>query len=84
MPVLSRYKGYIISMRLKNKEHNPPHIHVTYGDDEGAFTINDGELYDGWIPKKGQKYIKEFILHYKDKLLEMWKTQDFVELPPLK
>lgn len=83
MPVLSRYEGYIITMRLRNKEHNPPHIHVAYGNDEAIFTISDGEMSDGMIPKKGQKYIKEFILHYQDRLMEMWETQNFEMLPPL-
>ncbi len=84
MPVLSRYKGYVITMRLRRKEHNPPHIHVEYGNEEGLFTLSDGELVEGWIPKKGQKYVKEFILQYQDKLLEMWQTQNFEMLPPLK
>lgn len=84
MPVLSRYEGYIITMRLRKKEHNPPHVHVKYQNREALFALSDGEILDGWIPKKGQKYVKEFILHYKGKLLEMWKNQDFEELPPLK
>ena len=84
MPVLSRYEEYIITMRLRNKEHNPPHVHVKYQNKEALFTLSDGELLEGWIPNKGQKYVKEFILHYKGKLLEMWENQNFEELPALK
>ena len=54
MPVLSRYEGYIISMRLRNKEHNPPHLHVSYGEHEAVFALEDGELLEGMIPRKGQ------------------------------
>lgn len=83
MPVLSRYEGYTISMRLRNKEHNPPHIHVTYGEQEGVFSIETGELIEGMIPKRGQEYVKEFVLHYHDKLMDMWETQNFEKLPSL-
>ena len=35
------------------------------------------------MPNKGQKMVKEFIEHYRDRLLVMWETQQFEELPPL-
>lgn len=84
MPVLSRYEGYIISMRLRNKEHNPPHLHVSCGEHEAVFALEDGELLEGMIPRKGQEYMKKFIMHYHDKLMEMWETQNFEKLPSLK
>lgn len=83
MPVLSRYEGYIISMRLRNKEHNPPHIHVSYGECEAVFALENGELLEGMLPRKGQEYMKKFILHYHDKLMQMWETQNFEKLSPL-
>ena len=83
MPVLSRYEGYIISMRLRQKEHNPPHLHVSYGNKEAMFSLEDGEMLEGMIPRKGQEYVKKFILHYKDRLMSMWETQNFEKLPSL-
>ena len=44
MPVISRYEGYVISIRLRNKEHNPPHLHVRYGESEAVFNLENGEL----------------------------------------
>lgn len=84
MPVISRYEGYVISIRLRNKEHNLPHLHVRYGESEAVFNLENGELTEGMIPRKGQEYIKEFISHYHDKLILMWETQNFEKLPSLR
>jgi hypothetical protein len=47
------------------------------------FSLIDGEMFEGDIPSKGQQMVKEFIKHYRSKLLEMWETQDFEKLPPV-
>ena len=83
MPVISRFYGIAIKMYLRQKEHNPPHIHAIYGDCMGMFSLSDGEMFEGDIPAKGQALVKEFINHYRDKLLEMWETQKFEVLPPI-
>lgn len=83
MPVISRLYGITIKMYLRQKEHNPPHIHAIYGEYIGAFSLLDGEMFEGDIPSKGQQMIREFIEYYNDKLLTMWETQKFEVLPPL-
>ena len=49
----------------------------------GLFSLEEGEMYEGDIPVKEQKLIKKFILHYKEQLYDMWKTQNFYLLPPI-
>ena len=66
---------------FKQKEHNPPHIHAIYGDYIGMFSIESGEMFEGDIPMKEQRIIRRFISNYKNKLLEMWKNQQFELLP---
>lgn len=83
MPVISRFYGIVIKMYFRQKEHNPPHIHAIYGDYIGMFSIEDGEMFNGDLPKKGQEMVKEFINQYKDRLLQMWENQDFEILPPI-
>ena len=83
MPVISRFHGIVIKMYLRQKEHNPPHLHAIYGDYIGMFSLNDGEMLEGDIPMKTQKYIKDFIYYYRDDLIEMWETQHFSILPPI-
>lgn len=83
MPVISRFYGIVIKMYFRQKEHNPPHIHAIYGDCVGMFSLKEGEMFEGDIPAKGQILVKEFIEHYRDKLLAMWETQQFEVLPPI-
>ena len=70
-------------MRLKGKEHNPPHIHALYGNHEASFYISNGEIYEGEFPSRGAKLVKEFVLHYKKELLKMWETSSYRQLDPL-
>ena len=83
MPVISRFYGIVIKMYLRQKEHNPPHLHAFYGDYVGLFSLEEGEMYEGDIPVKEQKLIINFILHYKEQLYDMWRTQNFYLLPPI-
>lgn len=83
MPVISRFYGIVIKMYLRQKEHNPPHIHAIYGEYIGMFSLSDGEMFEGDMPAKGQQMVKEFIEHYKGKLMKMWETQQFENLPPI-
>ena len=83
MPVIARFNGITIRMYLRQKEHNPPHIHAIYGECIGIFSLVDGLMYEGDIPVKEQRLIKRFVEQYKIQLLEMWETQVFKVLPPV-
>ncbi|MBQ2985911.1 MAG: DUF4160 domain-containing protein [Tyzzerella sp.] len=81
MPVISRFEGIVIKMYFRTKEHNPPHIHAIYGEYIGVFSLKDGEMFQGDLPIKEQRLVKDFIDFYRDKLLVMWVTQKFEMLP---
>ena len=83
MPSIATFYGIVILMYVRGKEHNPPHIHARYQDYEASFFIENGELYEGSFPNKGQKLVKEFVLKYQKELQEMWDTQTYKKLPPL-
>ena len=72
MPVISRFKGIVIKMYLRQKEHNPPHIHAIYGDYIGMFSLADGEMFEGDITAKEEKLVAMLVLHYIERLLKMW------------
>ena len=84
MPTISTFYGILILMHLTRKEHQPPHIHAYYGEYEATFKIADGELLNGTFPEKGQRLVKEFILLNQRDLLEMWETEVYKKLPPLR
>ena len=83
MPTICHFYGIIIVMYLRNKEHNPPHIHAITQDFDAPFSISSGELMEGEFPPKAQQLVKEFILQYQDELLNMWETEDYHKLPSI-
>ena len=83
MPIISVFYGIIIMMYLRDKEHNPPHIHAFYGDDAATFYISNGEIYEGSFPNRAKKMVKEFVLKYQKELSDMWETGKYMKLKGL-
>ena len=83
MPTISVFYGIIIMMYLRDKEHNPPHIHAFYGDDAATFYISNGEIYEGSFPNRAKKMVKEFVLKYQKELSDMWETGMYMKLTGL-
>lgn len=83
MPVITRFYGLIIKMYFQQKEHNPPHIHVIYGEYIGAMDIQTLEMLEGDLPPKALSLVQEWMKKYQQELFKIWNTQQFVQLPPL-
>ena len=50
MAVISMFYGIIISMYyFDTRQHNLPHIHVRYQEQEAVFSISDGEVLEGQL-----------------------------------
>lgn len=84
MPVIARFYGLVIKMYFQQVEHNPPHFHVIYGESIGVFIIETCEMIEGDLPSKAQSMIKDWWKDYRRELLEIWNSQQFIILPPLK
>ena len=82
MPIIASFYGITIIMHLR--DHNPPHVHAEYAGMEAMFTISDGLLYRGEFPHNGCALVKQFILMNSNELMEMWQTENYHKLPPLK
>jgi hypothetical protein len=83
MPTISHFYGITIVMYLRYKEHNPPHIHAITQDFDAPFSIETGEIMDGFFPPKAKAMVKEFVLKYQKELYLMWETEEYRKLPPL-
>ena len=83
MPTICHFYGIVIVMYLRNKEHNPPHIHAISQDYVAPFSICTGELMEGEFPFKAQCLVKEFVLRYQAELMQMWETEEYRKLPPI-
>ena len=82
MPEVARFYGIII--KLFFGDHPPPHFHAVYGEYIGVFDINTLELIEGDLPNRAKKLVLEWAGMNQAELLDMWNTQDFRKLPPLK
>lgn len=83
MPVIARFYGMVIKMYFLGSEHNPPHIHVVYGEYLGVIDIRTLEMIEGDLPRKALSLVQEWAGQHQAELLEMWTTQNIRALPPL-
>jgi len=83
VPVIARFYGMVIKMYLRGKEHNPPHVHVLYGEYNGIIDLLTLSIIEGDLPGKAVALVTEWASKHQDELLEMWNTQQFKKLPPL-
>jgi hypothetical protein len=84
VPVLARFYGLVIKMYFQQSEHNPPHVHVIYGEYIGVVNIQTLELLEGDLPGKAYALAREWMEKHQADLMEIWQTQEFRPLPPLK
>lgn len=75
MPSISKFLGIIIKMNPKEREHNPPHVHVYTSSFVAWVRISDGSIIHGKIADNKKKLVEEYIRMYKNELLEMWETE---------
>ena len=83
MPTISIFYGIAITMRQREKEHNPPHIHARYGEFQASFYISNGEIMNGAFPARACDMVKEFILQHQNELMAMWNGAPFQKLQGL-
>ena len=69
MPVISRFYGIVIAMYFN--DHNPPHLHAKYADEEALFTF-DGLLLEGKLPKRALQFVQEWISFHQTELEDNW------------
>ena len=85
MPTIGHFDGITIIMHLKEKEHNPPHVHAVTPNHTAPFSIKTGEkLYETEFPSWEAKKVKEFILANQEALLEMWETGMYKKIETVK
>ena len=71
MPTISRFFGIAIEMFWR--EHNPPHFHATYAEDEAVFEIESLDIIRGQLPHRAQALVKEWAELHREALLENWE-----------
>jgi len=74
MPTISMFYGILVLMFFRdNRRHNLPHIHVRYQGEEAVFSIDDGSVIDGILPRKQIRMVQAWIEIHKEELLVNWE-----------
>lgn len=85
MPELSRFFGIRITMYFA--DHNPPHFHAIYGDDEAVFEIQSLKLIEGHLSKRALRLVTEWAELHQTELLSAWEAaqsgQSLPKISPL-
>jgi hypothetical protein len=81
MPTISMFYGIIVRMYCSPGEHNPPHIHVYYQDDNAIVSIPDGEILSGEIPNRKLRLVQAWVELHSEELMANWKLVTNGELP---
>ncbi len=89
MAIISMFYGLIISMYyLDQKQHNLPHIHVRYQDQEAVFSIPEGTLLDGTLKSNKMKLVQAWIEIHQEELIADWSLasqgESIFKIDPLK
>ncbi len=84
MPEICRFYGIIIRMYLIDKEHPPRHIHIKYSEYEAVMELENFNIIDGEVPKKCYQLVKEWAELHQAELINMWNSQMFHAIEPLK
>jgi hypothetical protein len=82
MPAISMFYGVIVYMYfMNNKQHQMPHIHAKYQDNEVVVAIPNGEILEGSIPNSKMKLLQAWIELHKDELIANWQLEVSGQLP---
>jgi phosphomannomutase len=71
MPEVSRFFG--ISIRMYYDDHNPPHFHAIYNEDEAEVGINPITLLRGRLPRRALGMVMEWTAVHQQELLDNWE-----------
>ncbi len=56
-----------------NKQHNSPHIHAKFQDEEAIFSLPEGNLLQGNLPISKKKLVEAWIEIHKEELIANWE-----------
>lgn len=71
MPEICRFYGIIIAMFYE--DHNPPHFHARYGNDQAVIKIDDFMVLEGFLPPRALGLVVEWAARHKTELANNWK-----------
>ena len=71
MPRICSFYGIIIWMYWD--DHEPPHFHATYAENEILISITDLSVYAGYFPSRAFGLLMEWASLHQKELMENWQ-----------
>lgn len=71
MPEISRFFGIVICMFFN--DHQPPHFHASYGEDEALIEIETLAIYRGELPRRALALVLEWAALHREELRHDWQ-----------
>jgi len=72
----------------KDGPHHLPHIYAKYHDHVAVFSLPEGELLAGSLPRRQARFVEGWIALHEDELLANWELamneQQLFRIDPLK
>jgi len=72
MPLISSFYGILIYMYYD--EHNPPHFHAKYNENEAVVSLYPIALIKGDLPKRIKSMVFEWTAENHAELIENWEN----------
>ena len=79
MPVISAFFGMLI--RVFHSDHEPPHIHVQYGEYEAIVEIRTGNVLKGKLPKRLSGMVKKWLELRRSEVMKAWEDARSHRMP---
>ena len=73
MPELCRFYGIVIRMRYN--DHDPPHFHAVYGNEEAQIRIDNLDILNGGLPRRAVRLVIEWASLHQEELREAWERR---------
>ncbi len=70
MPLVLETEG--VQFRLFFNDHNPPHVHVFFQQQEVILQLRDGAILEGGFPRGKSKLIKRLFAEHQAVLVANW------------
>ncbi|HEX8271918.1 MAG TPA: DUF4160 domain-containing protein [Longimicrobiaceae bacterium] len=81
MPVISRFYGIVVFINYR--DHNPPHFHARYQDQEVIVEIQSG-VVTGTMTKRALQMLFEWHELHREELMDNWNlARDHRALVPI-
>ena len=79
MPEISRFYGIIIYIYFR--EHNPPHFHAVYGEEEILIEIATLRVLSGHLPSRALGLVIEWASIHQKELKKAWEQAKSHQMP---